>query len=54
MDVRVGGAWRYVMTANGGFEVAFHGEFTEIVPNERLARTEIYEARAGRGGARAR
>ncbi|HEV3355640.1 MAG TPA: SRPBCC family protein [Pseudonocardiaceae bacterium] len=44
IDLRVGGAWRYVMTANGGFEVAFHGEFTEIVPNERLTRTEIFEA----------
>ena len=43
MDVRVGGAWRYVMTANAGFEVAFHGEFTEVVPNERLGRTEIFE-----------
>lgn len=43
IDLRVGGAWRYVMTANGGFEVAFHGEFTEIVPNERIGRTEIYE-----------
>lgn len=43
MDVRVGGAWRYVMTANGGFEVAFHGEYTEIVPNERISHTEIYE-----------
>ncbi|HEX4221222.1 MAG TPA: SRPBCC family protein [Pseudonocardiaceae bacterium] len=44
MDVRVGGKWRYVMTAHGGFEVAFHGEFTEIVPDELVARTEIYEA----------
>jgi uncharacterized protein YndB with AHSA1/START domain len=43
IDLRVGGAWRYVMTANGGFEVAFHGEFTEIVPNERLTRTEVFE-----------
>lgn len=43
IDLRVGGAWRYVMTANGGFEVAFHGEFTEIVPNERLVRTEVFE-----------
>jgi uncharacterized protein YndB with AHSA1/START domain len=28
----------------GGFEVAFHGEYREIVPNERLAFTEAYEA----------
>jgi uncharacterized protein YndB with AHSA1/START domain len=25
MDLRVGGRWRYVMVAEGGFEVAFHG-----------------------------
>jgi uncharacterized protein YndB with AHSA1/START domain len=43
IDLRVGGAWRYVMDAQGGFEVAFHGEYREIVPNERLVYTEIYE-----------
>jgi uncharacterized protein YndB with AHSA1/START domain len=43
VDLRVGGAWRYVMTATGGFEVAFHGEFVEIVPDERLVTTEYYE-----------
>jgi uncharacterized protein YndB with AHSA1/START domain len=44
VDLRVGGKWRYVMTAIGGFEVAFHGEYREIVPNERIVSTEIYEA----------
>jgi uncharacterized protein YndB with AHSA1/START domain len=43
MDVRVGGTWRYVMTANEGMEVAFHGEYKEIVPNERIVSTEAYE-----------
>src|SRR6266511_4346430 len=43
IDLRVGGVWRYVMVANGGFEVAFHGEYREIVPNERIVTTEIYE-----------
>jgi len=43
VDLRVGGKWRYVMTANGGFEVAFHGEYREIVPDERLVNTEAYE-----------
>ena len=43
VDLRVGGRWRYVMVANGGFEVAFHGEYTEVVPDERLASTEVYE-----------
>ncbi len=43
IDLRVGGAWRYVMVANGGHEVGFHGEFREIVPNERIVATEVYE-----------
>jgi uncharacterized protein YndB with AHSA1/START domain len=44
IDLRVGGVWRYVMVAEGGFEVAFHGEYREIVPNERIVSTEVYEA----------
>ena len=43
IDLRVGGMWRYVMVANGGFEVAFHGVYREIVPNERIVTTEVYE-----------
>ncbi|MGH3925022.1 MAG: SRPBCC family protein [Pseudonocardiaceae bacterium] len=43
IDLQVGGVWRYVMVANGGFEVAFHGEYREIVPNERIVSTEVYE-----------
>jgi len=43
IDLRVGGAWRYVMVAHGEFEVAFHGEFREIVPDERIVTTEVYE-----------
>jgi uncharacterized protein YndB with AHSA1/START domain len=43
IDLRVGGRWRYVMVADGGFEVAFHGEYREIVPNERIVTTEVYE-----------
>ena len=43
IDLRVGGRWRYVMTANEGFEVAFHGEFREIVPAERIVNTEAFE-----------
>jgi uncharacterized protein YndB with AHSA1/START domain len=31
------------MVADGGFEVGFHGEYREIVPNERLVSTEVYE-----------
>jgi uncharacterized protein YndB with AHSA1/START domain len=43
VDLRPGGSWRYVMIANGGFEVAFHGEYKEIVPDERIVSTEIFE-----------
>jgi uncharacterized protein YndB with AHSA1/START domain len=43
IDLRVGGAWRYVMVTDRGFEVAFHGEYREIVPNERIVSTEVYE-----------
>jgi uncharacterized protein YndB with AHSA1/START domain len=43
IDLRIGGAWRYVMVAKEGFEVAFHGEYREIAPNERIVSTEVYE-----------
>lgn len=43
IDLRVGGTWRYVMVADGGLEVAFHGEYREIVPNERIVSTEVFE-----------
>jgi uncharacterized protein YndB with AHSA1/START domain len=47
IDLRVGGSWRYVMVTPDGFEVAFHGEFREIVPNERIVSTEVYEGMPG-------
>jgi uncharacterized protein YndB with AHSA1/START domain len=31
------------MIAHAGFEVAFHGEYREIVPNARLVSTEVFE-----------
>ena len=43
IDLRVGGAWRYVMVTPDGLEVGFHGEYREITPNERLVSTEVYE-----------
>jgi uncharacterized protein YndB with AHSA1/START domain len=43
VDLRAGGSWRYVMTTNGGFEVAFHGEYREVVPDERIVSTEVFE-----------
>jgi uncharacterized protein YndB with AHSA1/START domain len=43
IDLRVGGTWRYVMVTPDGTEVGFHGEFREIVPNERIVSTEVFE-----------
>jgi uncharacterized protein YndB with AHSA1/START domain len=47
IDLRVGGTWRYVMRADPGFEVAFHGEYTEVVPDEKIVSTEVFEGAPG-------
>ena len=49
IDLRVGGKWRYAMVTPDGVEVAFNGEYKEIVPNERLVSTEAYEGAPGGG-----
>jgi uncharacterized protein YndB with AHSA1/START domain len=49
IDLRVGGTWRYVLVTEGGFEVGFHGEYREIVPNERIVSTEVYEGAEAQG-----
>ena len=43
IDLRVGGKWRYAMVTPDGTEVAFHGDYVEIVPDERIVAREIYE-----------
>jgi len=43
IDLRVGGRWRQVMVTDNGIEVGFHGRYLEIVPDERLVSTEVYE-----------
>jgi uncharacterized protein YndB with AHSA1/START domain len=43
IDLRVGGAWRYVTRHEAGFEVGFHGEYREIDAPTRLVCTEVYE-----------
>jgi uncharacterized protein YndB with AHSA1/START domain len=43
IDLRVGGRWRYVMVANNGMEVAFHGEYREIIPDTRIVYSEVFE-----------
>ena len=42
VDLRVGGAWRFVNRHPKG-EVAFHGVYREITPPERLVYTELME-----------
>jgi uncharacterized protein YndB with AHSA1/START domain len=41
-DLRVGGKWRYLMISDGS-EVGFHGEYLEVVPDERVVTREVYE-----------
>ena len=43
IDLRPGGSWRYVMVTPDGSEVAFHGEYREVAPGERIVQTEIYD-----------
>ncbi len=43
VDLRAGGTWRFVMVTDGGFEVAFHGQYRELIENERIVSTEVYE-----------
>jgi uncharacterized protein YndB with AHSA1/START domain len=47
IDLQVGGKWRYVMQLPDGMEVGFHGEYREIVPNERIVSTEEFEGMPG-------
>ena len=47
VELRVGGKWRFVMVTEGGFEVGFHGEYREIIPNEMIVNTEVYEGVPG-------
>ena len=49
IDLRVGGSWRYAMSSGDGFEIAFRGEYREIVPLERIVATEVFEAMPGDG-----
>jgi uncharacterized protein YndB with AHSA1/START domain len=42
MDVKPGGAWRYVARLPTGYEMTFRGVYREIVPHERLVSTECF------------
>jgi uncharacterized protein YndB with AHSA1/START domain len=43
IDLRVGGAWRFVGRGPEGQVPAFYGVYREIAPPERLVYTEIFE-----------
>ena len=43
VDLRVGGAWRFVNRTPKGELVAFYGVYREIVAPERVVFTEIFE-----------
>ena len=43
VDLRVGGAWRFVTTKNTGEKMIMCGEFREIVVPERIVQTERFE-----------
>lgn len=47
IDLRAGGAWRWAMVTHGGQEVAFHGEYRELAPPERIVWSEVYEGAPG-------
>jgi uncharacterized protein YndB with AHSA1/START domain len=43
IDLRVGGAWRFVERGADGHEHPFKGEWREIAPPQRLVFTQIYD-----------
>jgi len=43
IDLRVGGAWRFVTRRPDGKQIGQRGVYREIVPPERLANTESWE-----------
>jgi uncharacterized protein YndB with AHSA1/START domain len=42
IDLRPGGAWRFVWRRSDGTEMAMHGEYREVTPPERLISTESW------------
>ncbi len=43
IDLRPGGAWRYVFAKSGGPAMTFKGEYQEVAPPERLVYTFIFD-----------
>lgn len=47
MDVRPGGAWRFVSRDSEGAETAFRGTYREVTPPERIVQTFEWEGMPG-------
>ena len=47
MELRPGGAWRFVQRDEEGNEYGFRGEYKEVVPPEKLTYTFEFEPMAG-------
>ena len=47
MDVRTGGAWRFVMRESDGSETGFRGTYREVTPPERIVQTFEWEGMPG-------
>lgn len=47
MDVRPGGLWRIVQKGGDGKEFAFHGEYLEVIPPEKIVNTSEFEGMPG-------
>ena len=50
-DVRIGGRYRYVLQNPDGGRIAFSGEYREIMPDERLVYSQVFEPMAEAGEA---
>lgn len=43
VDLRPGGAWRYVCRGEDGSELSWHGTYVQVEPTERLVSTEVFD-----------
>lgn len=43
VDLRVGGSYRFVLRAPDGQECGFRGEYHEIIPQEKVVNTFVFE-----------
>lgn len=51
IDLKVGGKYRYLWRGPDGAQMGMRGEYREIVPNERIVNTEVFDEAWYPGGA---